>query len=262
MVRPFEVQAFAHFHIILRKSGLFRESQRACLRNCVEGLTLGVYWRAWKLHANFYTHTWMCILWEKWSEAFGSMTPKCWELLLKGLFHPSGSILHNTDWAFRNWILRTSDWSIFTWRLTHGLSRSLESLSQSTPWSKNVPRNIFWWAHPGFREGLASSALVHWGCWLTVPPPLLGPLAHPAPGLRARPKCWSPFLRSTAWWTKSIQKENQAGQDCEWLWVRRRHRSLPLKVQKILTEFFKRHQNSQKECKIRKETGKHVQLYL
>lgn len=40
----------------------------------------------------------------------------------------------------------------------------LKTLSQSTPWPKNIPGNIFWWVHPGFPEGLAFSALAHSGC--------------------------------------------------------------------------------------------------
>lgn len=95
----------------------------------------------------------------------------------------------------------------------------LKSLSRSTPWPKNIPGNIFWWAHPGFPEGLAFSVLAHSGCWQTVPPPLLGPLAHLTPSLHAQPKCWSPFLRSTAWWTRSTPKENQAGQQ-SWVFGR------------------------------------------
>ena len=159
-------------------------------------------------------------LWEKRSKVFGSTTPKHQELLLKGLFPPCRSVPYNIDWVSQKCIHRTSAWSISTWRLKLSPSQREsipESLLHTTPWPRNIPRNISWWAHPGSREGLAFSALGHQGCWPTAPPPPPGPLAHPAPALHAQPKCWSPFLRSTAWWTKSRQNKNQAGQEPEYL---------------------------------------------
>lgn len=126
---------------------------RMYLRNYEDRLSLEAYGWAWHYMPNF-TYKYLHVVYRRNDLKFLVHNSQTLRTTVERLSPPSRSVHCNIDWVSQKCIHRTSAWSISTWRQNSVKPKRIHSWVPSSchTMTRNIPRNISWWAHPGSRE--------------------------------------------------------------------------------------------------------------